>query len=179
MKTYTSTVDSITIRLEVSLCKEHLDSVTALRYASWKNRLEDPADLDDGHDAHALHWLVFAGATLSAAARMCIHDDLRSVPDPHLYKHLAPDHFPLRIACINRLVVDKNIRGRGVAYELDRLRREEASKRGCRSMIVGWNSASGPRRQLAIQAQGFQCLSNDGPIPDGKYGASLAYGKLL
>jgi GNAT superfamily N-acetyltransferase len=157
----------------------HLAALTDLRYSVWRDNLDDPSSLDDGHDPHALHWLAFHDARLIAAARMCYHERLSSVPDSHLYQHLAAEHLPATIGCMNRLVVDKTMRRLGLSRLLDRLRCEEAVRQGCRSMVVAWNPASGAGRRQAIQAQGFESLSNNEPVLDGKYGVSFPYGRRM
>ena len=40
----------------------------------------DPASLWDDHDAHGLHWVITAGSSIVAAARLCVHHRAEELP---------------------------------------------------------------------------------------------------
>ena len=90
------------------------DKVTDLRHRCWKDELPDLHLLDDGHDDHSLHFLMLKEEVVIAAARLCIHELLYDVPDPHLYVR-GNSLFPAPFGCMNRLVVHPAYRRIGLS----------------------------------------------------------------
>jgi GNAT superfamily N-acetyltransferase len=144
----------------------------------WRESLTKLDLLNDGHDGHALHFVLFDQDIVVAAARLCIHNLLADVPDSHLFVgcnrlYAAP------LACINRLVVSPNYRRLGIATIFDQVRTEVAKKLGCKTMLVSWNEHSGIQRRNAILAQGFASITDDEAVADGEWGASYPYTKSI
>jgi GNAT superfamily N-acetyltransferase len=110
--------------------------------------------LDDGFDATGLHWVVVAEGSVIASARLCLCDSLAALPDAYVFRDAA-DEVPLPTSAINRLVVHRDYRGRGLASRLDSIRLAESRGRGCASVTACWSPFSGERRRLAIEALGF------------------------
>jgi GNAT superfamily N-acetyltransferase len=150
-----------------------------LRNRCWKQFFGNLEFLNDGHDGHALHFLVLTEGSVVASARLCTHNHLHSIAEFHLYPMLDTSKFPGPYAGINRLVVDAQFRGQGIAAILDRIRTETAVRLGCRTMLASWNQHSGDRRRQALQAQGFISVSDDQPLPDGGFGTSFPYAKRI
>ena len=160
--------------------KHHLfPLVEALRSTCWRSALDDLRSLDDGHDDHSLHWAVTSGTDVVAAARMCKHNEIESVPDPHLW--LNPPHTGvlLPVACINRLVVHPNFRGCGIGIALDQARAAEAVALECRTILGAWNVNSGEKRLKQLESQGFVSVNGNQPVPDGDFGFSYPYAKSI
>ena len=155
-----------------------LEMIAALRRHCWKNVLPDLGLLADGHDEHALHFLVFDERSLIAAARLCVHEFLAQVPDPYLF---VGEYFPFapRFGCMNRLVVHPDYRGIGISAMLDRARIETAKSLGCRSMLVVSSLHSGVRRRQALDAQGFTCVTRGEGVDDGMWGISYPFARRI
>ncbi len=134
--------------------------VFGLRIESWKSVgvLRDgsfPADVcEDEHDEHAMHWVVRDGGRLIAAARMCVHDDVRSLPDAGFFIGVGIDP-PAPIASLNRLVVHPEYQRHGLSHTLDQIRIRQAREIGCRSI---WCVAP-PIRWAPLQRQGFTIVA--------------------
>lgn len=130
-----------------------------LRYEVWSAegvQLSQPeaGTIADSHDDHAMHWGAFDGTRLVAATRLCLHESLAESPDGELFAGLA---VPAPIASINRLVALKSHRGRGIGYQLDQRRIQEARALGART-IIGTCVNAKSRRQ-ALTAEGFLFMS--------------------
>jgi GNAT superfamily N-acetyltransferase len=131
--------------------------IFGLRVESWKSVgvLIDgtyPPDVcRDEHDEHALHWVVRDGERLAGAARMCIHDDVASLPDDGFFLGMEAAAAP-PIASLNRLVVHPAYQRRGLSRELDRIRIQKAREMSCRSV---WCVAP-PIRWEPLRQQGFE-----------------------
>ncbi len=126
----------------------------------------------DAHDAHARHWAIFDENNIVGAARLCIHQDLRDIPDAHLFRDIDVS-LPLPIASINRVVVHPRMRGRGLARQLDQARLEQAARLGCRSVVGCWTQVSGERRWRALERQGFRPVNGRILLPDTPFGPSI------
>ena len=155
------------------------EAINGLRRSCWGLFFTNLEFLDDGHDGHAIHFLVLSEETVIAAARLCIHTHLPNVSELHLCRTLDIAKYPGPYGCLNRLVVDARFRGRGLAAMLDRMRVETAETLECRTIIASWNPHSGDRRRQALQAQGFMTTSNNKPMPDGGFGMSFPYAKRI
>jgi GNAT superfamily N-acetyltransferase len=142
-------VRPLTTATEIAECQR-------LRYEIWSAEgveISNPqaGTIADSHDDHAMHWGVFDGTRLVAAARLCLHETLAEAPDGQLFAGLE---IPTPIASMNRLVVTQSHRGRGIAKELDQTRIQHGRTFGARAMIVTpLNSQSSRIRSL--EAQGF------------------------
>ena len=179
------TTKQILIGIEITLNRNEgsgnapFATIVALRAACWRERIPNRTLLDDGHDEHAFHWWVEVSGNIVAAARLCVHSDLTSVPSSHLYSQIRPETLQGEIGCINRLVVDTTWRRKGLAGWLDSAREDSARNLGCRSMVAAWNAASGEARRAALLNLGFVSLSDNSPVPDGEFGFSFPFGKTL
>jgi GNAT superfamily N-acetyltransferase len=127
-----------------------------LRYGVWSAEgveMSEPeaGTIADSHDDHAMHWGVFDGTRLVAAARLCFHETLVEAPDGHLFVGLE---IPTPIASMNRLVVIKSHRGQGIAKELDQTRIQHGRTFGARAITICPNVNS-QRRIRSLEAQGF------------------------
>jgi predicted GNAT family N-acyltransferase len=87
----------------------------------------------DEHDAHAHHWGAYDGDSLVASARLCFHDDFESAPDGHLFSGLP---IPLPTASLNRLIVSRSHRRRGLGTQLDSARIMFARQSHAKSVIA-------------------------------------------
>lgn len=137
---------------------EEICAAQRLRYDVWQSEGVTMHDLARGviadhHDDHAMHWGVFAGDQLVAAARLCLHDRLSDAPDAEMFSSIS---IPAPIASLNRLIVHKSYRGRGLSDVLDRVRVQRANELHARAVIAApVNVAS---RKESLRAQGFQFL---------------------
>lgn len=152
--------------------------IVDLRCLCWKGALPDLDQLNDGHDGHAFHFALFYCDAVIAAARLCVHESLTDVPDPHLF---ANANIPVAapFGCINRLVVHPEYRGLGIAAIFDLARTEAAKRLGCNTMLVIWNEHSNIQRRNAIDAQGFTSLNNGKAVADGEWGYSYPFARWL
>jgi len=129
-----------------------------LRVAAWNEKLPGVLRVSSGawsdaHDEHALHWVIFESARVIAAARMCVHDVAASAPDSYALRPYS-GCIPAPFACLNRLVVSPDARGRGLAAALDVARVAAARELGCRAVVA---ATHGNRRQ-ALSSAGFERL---------------------
>ncbi|GAH10176.1 unnamed protein product, partial [marine sediment metagenome] len=106
------------------------------------------------------HWIVTTKGKLIGAARLSIHDRLEAIPDIDWFGDDA-QNFGLPVVSFNRLVVDQEYRGRGIARQLDGIRLADAEKRGAKHVAV---IAVKPSRVDALQALGFHILKE---LPKG------------
>jgi GNAT superfamily N-acetyltransferase len=150
-----------------------------LQHRCWGSFFDTLEFLEDGHDGHALHFLVLHEETIIASARLCVHKQLRGVTEFHLYPMLDQSRFPGSYGCLNRLVVDAQYRGRGLATILDQRRIDTAKRLGCRTILGSWNQHSGEKRRQALLGQGFTNVSNGVALPDGGFGMSFPYAMRL
>jgi GNAT superfamily N-acetyltransferase len=112
--------------------------------------------LKDVHDIHGMHWAILVDGKPVAAARMCIHDDFASSPDPEAldgYTNLI--RVPL--ASLTRLVVHPDFRRLGLSTLLDDVRIKYAEQNGCKS-IVGVTETDFRIRKL--KGMGFSQLGS-------------------
>jgi hypothetical protein len=108
----------------------------------------------DSHDEHALHWGAFHGSQMIGAARFCIHDVLVDAPDGALFCGID---LPVPVANLNRMVVLRSFRDKGVGGVLDHMRIVKASLLGAQAIIASPVQSSA--RQLALENRGFTFLS--------------------
>jgi hypothetical protein len=130
---------------------EDIAASQALRYRVWSEQervtIKDihSGRIADPHDDHAYHWGAYDGDTLVGSARLCMHNNLASAPDGHLFAGLP---IPLPVANINRLVISRTHRAQGLAACLDTARIQFAKEMGAKSVIVA--PREGRRRILAL-----------------------------
>jgi GNAT superfamily N-acetyltransferase len=105
----------------------------------------------DHHDDHATHWGVFDGDQLVGGARLCFHAELSEAPDGEMF---ADKGLPTPIASMNRLVVLKTHRGRGIGSQLDEVRK--AKEWEARAVIIA--PANIAARRQALERRGFRFL---------------------
>jgi predicted GNAT family N-acyltransferase len=134
-----------------------------LRYRVWskETRLVDSIHqmgaICDEHEAHSRHWAAFSQeGILVASARLCMHDAKERVPDEYCYTGLD---LPPPLASINRLVVERSARNRGIAEQLD-LQRIEAAKNAGAACIVG--APTSDNRIRALGKLGFSLKGSRG-----------------
>ena len=127
------------LRVEEITGTEVVPLTYELRYRVWSKEtrligsFEKIGVICDEHETHSRHWAAFSPqGTLVASARLCIHDSQQHVPEEYCYSELD---LPRPVASINRLVVERSARNRGIAQELD-LRRIEAAKNSGAACIV-------------------------------------------
>ena len=165
------------------ICGTHdrdlIGAVTELRRRCWTLFYTNLEFLNDGHDSHAMHFIVLAERKVIAAARLCVHDHLQNTTEYHLYPMLDAFKFPGPYGCFTRLVVDAQFRGRGLAAILDQLRTDTAKRLGCSTILGSWNYHSGEKRRGALVKQGFINVSDGQPLPDGGFGMSFPYAKRM
>jgi hypothetical protein len=118
--------------------QSEIQQAQRLRYQVWKDEgVELSSDgrtiIADEHDDHGLHWGVFDGIRLVAAARLCLHHQMQEVPDAQMFQRVR---LPLPAASMNRLVVLNEYRGCGIGTMFDTLRIREAERLGARVVIV-------------------------------------------
>lgn len=134
----------------------------------------------DEHDQHAIHFAVWHGGCLVAAARLCLHERLEDAPDYEHHKQVvtAWPSLPAPIACFNRLVVDPAFQRRGLATALDKIRLVTAKELGAHSVFL-----TVPRYRVnAIIQLGFQVPCRAAaidPVIDRKCGGAFVGYKLL
>ena len=146
-------------------CKEvaffdYAQELGILRRKVWE--LEDDFDADafpdkvwiDDFDTDAIHLAVFDKGKIIASARVSVYykyDDIPYIKMMEKYKSL----LKLPVASFNRLVVDNNYRGNGLAAILDKERIERMRKIGAKT-IVG---QAVPCRIEALKDIGFEYIA--------------------
>jgi len=136
-----------------------IEAAQRLRYTVWRSEgvvihHTERKVIADHHDEHAIHWGVFDGDQLVGAARLCIHDQLAETPDAEMF--LTAD-IRSPVASMNRLVVLRSHRGRGIGGHLDRVRIQRARDVGARTIVAAPVNMN--PRKLSLIALGFQVLS--------------------
>jgi hypothetical protein len=128
----------------------------------------------DSHDRHAHHWVLRHGSFTIAAARMCIHPDLESMPDR---ESLVPSDHSLRFpaASLNRLVVHPQYRGSRLSRLFDQARIEYAGRAGAKSILVVTHVKS---RLRDLQDAGF-VIVQESPHRIVPYAPSFVVVKLI
>src|SRR5689334_13245618 len=117
MLNMTSTLDSAQTeyvgRFDVPGLPMNFVVIKTLQLTYFKNigilrgRVEGVNDcLIDQTDVDAMHWLVFYGGELIAAARQSVHVSFAELPDSFKGPWFVKRAFPRPIASLNRLVVD-------------------------------------------------------------------------
>lgn len=132
-----------------------------LRYRVWSSeaQLIDSVHrvgiICDEHDAHSRHWAGFSPDNiLVASARLCVHEQKEGVPEQYCYADLD---LPRPVASINRLVVEKTARNRGIAQKLDLHRIAAAKEAGAACVVVAPTSDA---RIQALAKLGFKITSS-------------------
>jgi predicted GNAT family N-acyltransferase len=111
--------------------------------------------ISDEHEAHSRHWAAFSPeGNLVAAARLCIHEKQQDVPEGYCYSDLD---LQSPVASLNRLVVEKSARNRGIAQKLDLHRIKAAQNAGAACIVAA--PTSGMRIQ-ALEKVGFLVTSS-------------------
>ena len=149
------------VEMAHSLSATLLEEVRRLRATVWRRSgvqvrtAQHRRYFADDHDEHALHFIALDAGLVVAAARACLHEDPFEVPDATLFgRYLERVGSP--VGSINRLVVDRPFRGRGLARSLDAQRLASLRMRGCRSVVCWWAKASGSTRLAALMKLGFR-----------------------
>lgn len=128
-----------------------------LRYEIWKDEaalkpeIHARGSITDEHDAHARHWAVLQEERIVAAARMCIHDLQEETPDSPAFSQIR---LRSPIATLNRLVVHRSVRRRGLAALLDVCRIGAARRVGA-ECVVG---TAAQARIPSLERLGFRRL---------------------
>ena len=111
-----------------------------LRYEVWSAetklipRVKKQGVITDSHDAHARHWVAFDEKEMVGAARMCVHEKQQDVPEGSCYKAIE---LIGPLASINRLIVARSARNRGIAKKLDLHRIQAAKETGANCTVAG------------------------------------------
>lgn len=141
-------------------------AVGSLRY---RFLLPDPAKVHipngswtDTIDPEANHWVTEADGAVAGCARLSVHADVTQLPASEIYLKLP---FPLTspIGAFGRLVLVPSLRGTGARATIDKLRREEAVRLGCRSLVAFTHA--GPKRVAQLTQVGFTVISDDTVLP--------------
>lgn len=120
------------MKLVLARDPESLERIFRLRAAVWSRLAPDAfarGRWTDEHDGHGVHWAVFDGGTLVAAARFCAHESFGELPDARFFAGFGPETAP--IGSLNRLVVAESHRRMGLAGRLDEARLELAATAAC------------------------------------------------
>jgi GNAT superfamily N-acetyltransferase len=130
-----------------------------LRYTVWRSEgvLIRSAEADmiaDHHDEHGIHWGSFDGDLLVGAARLCLHDSISEAPDGEMF---AGTRLSGPVASMNRMIVLKNYRGRGIGSQLDELRIARARTLGADTIIA--TPVNALSRKLSFARRGFTFLT--------------------
>jgi GNAT superfamily N-acetyltransferase len=120
----------------------------------------DPASLWDEHDAHGLHWIITAGPSIVASARLCIHAQAETLPAYDRIRHLL-GNVPAPFASLNQLVVHPALRRQGLSRALTDVRIDAARSRGAKTML----SEAAPNRVLGLRDLGFKDLGQTEKLP--------------
>ncbi len=144
--------------------KDLLMAVERLRFRVWAGPLletiRDSIALDT-IDLDARHVVCLSDREMIGAGRISLHSGGADIPDADNFAPwITGDDFPA--AFLNRLVVDQDHRGRGIAHRIDRARLDFATDQGVKACFT---EAMGSRVG-ALQALGFEIL---GRSPDRRY----------
>jgi GNAT superfamily N-acetyltransferase len=136
-----------------------VEAAQRLRYTVWRSEgvmihHSERESIADHHDDHATHWGVFDGDQLVGAARLCLHDELDEAPDAELFVNAD---IPAPVASMNRLVVLKSYRGRGIGGLLDHVRIQKARELSARTVIIA--PVNVDSRKKSLSGLGFHVLS--------------------
>lgn len=145
---------------ELTVDGEDLEAIYRLRVEVWLPILDAVPDefasnhWCDDHDNHANHWIIRRKGEIVAAARLCIHENVRDLPSGFLYQG-SPIASGL-LASFNRLVVRSDVRREGLSKKLDQVRLDFAREAGCHAAFAYSLAASEEQRLLAFMRQGFR-----------------------
>jgi predicted GNAT family N-acyltransferase len=156
-----------------------IDEVRELRRLCWPAIYGAGYSLEDGFDEDAWHWTVSLANRVIAAARLTTHQHLLDVPDAHLCISLLPLALPVPIGYFSRLVVSPEARGNGLAGKLDTLRLGACRDFGVQSVACSWTPSSGIGRRQQLMEFGFNSSDGHTLQPDGVFGESAVYWRLL
>lgn len=148
---------------------DRIAEIGALRIRAWSSEPGiDPVFFSqrtwiDALDHTSRHWIVTLQNKVVAAARMSFHDSLNDVPYASLLPHKYCTRYERkRLVSINRLVVDPQFRGRGLAKVLDKVRLNRAMEKGV-DIILAQPQLS---RLSALDKLGFSYLCELPPTPE-------------
>ena len=151
-----------------------LERIYMARVQAWREREPEfpvMSRWSDAHDlsAEAMHWAVFDGDTLAAAARLTVHAALADIPNAEVYAGVMSDDLPGPIGALARLFVLQRYAGRGLSRALDLARIEAARYAGCRCVIGA--TLDGKARVREMQEIGFQVISRANRYTSGPLAA--------
>ncbi|GAB4034470.1 GNAT family N-acetyltransferase [Spirosoma jeollabukense] len=142
METLTMTMDAH-FHLEQVPFSDLEYEIGSLRVRAWRNEPAvdktyfDRPTLIESLDKKSQHWVITKDDIVVAAARMSFHPTMETVPYAPLLPAECWGQFTNKtIASFNRMVVDPQYRGQGLAHALDRIRVEHAIQSGL-DVIVG------------------------------------------
>lgn len=137
-----------------------LKKIGELRHDVWTSEGVYVPDFDgsprgvwlDDQDTSATHFIVEVAGKMIASARVSTHHELSTLPDIEWLEPMAPK---LTTPCVslNRLVVNQEYRGLGIARHLDMMRMNYSFDIGAKSAVV---IGVGENRVKAIEALGFE-----------------------
>jgi predicted GNAT family N-acyltransferase len=138
-----------------------IESIGRLRAEVWRSEqsveFEEFGDSDcwlDDFDNHAVHWIVYAGNEIAAAARLSVHPCAEKAPYGHIFKSLGLT--TTNVASINRLVVKQKFRGQGLSKLLDAARLQKARELGATAVLA---LPVGESRQRVLMREGFLSIA--------------------
>ncbi len=138
---------------------DHREAILKLREEVWREEdfpLKDQifiSGFEDEYDQQGWHWAVFDHQNrLLASARLSVHHSLESLPDFHMLAQYPPVEIKDPMASLNRLVVSNEARGKGISYELDKIRMDKARDLACTSICV----TSHGNRFFKLMNDGFE-----------------------
>jgi hypothetical protein len=86
-------------------------------------------------DRKGIHWVVMANNVIVASASLSLHQDRDHFPDYQDWVDIK-SHIKPPFSSMNRLVVNRAFRKKGIAAALDRMRIEESMHHNVSSIIV-------------------------------------------
>jgi GNAT superfamily N-acetyltransferase len=144
-----------------------LEQIHEFRESVWRDeqgladtKTFDPASLRDPHDDHGLHWIITAGPSIVASARLCIHHHGGELPAFDRMHRLLEDVLG-PFASLNQLVVHPSLRRQGLSRALTDVRILAARAMGARTML----SEAAPNRVLGLRELGFAQLGQTEKLP--------------
>jgi GNAT superfamily N-acetyltransferase len=144
----------------------YLQEIGKSRYKVWvetegyvdKNVAIDGCWLDELDDETAIYWLTKDDGKLAATARLNIFDSLEKLPHKEEFSPYDFSQIEMPYAFMSRLVVIKDYRRKGIAYDLDRYRVLEAYEHGAKAIL----SLPTPYRVNSFLKLGFKNLGLSG-----------------
>lgn len=155
-------------RLRSGEVREWGARIRKLRSDVWRGEGVDvpPSVIWDRYDDTAHHWILFEGADLLGAARLCLANSISDLPDSSVYDGMPIAVAP-PIALISRLVIHPAARGRGHSRAFDAARINCARELGAFAILVHVF----PHRMAQLMRAGWSLIGEVGQpvfVDDGR-----------